>query len=58
MAWVGCVAGMETPLTIRVDDTTGALTVDLQRLHAEGMEASSPSGACHYFDVARFSAPT
>ena len=48
---------METPLTIRVDDATGAPTVELLRLHAEGMEANSPSGACHYFDVAEFQRP-
>jgi len=48
---------MDTPLTIRVDDASGAPTVELLRLHAEGMEANSPPGACHYFDVADFQRP-
>lgn len=38
-------------LVIRVDDVSDERTIDLLRLHAEGMEAASPPGTCHYFDA-------
>ncbi len=42
---------MADELTIRVDDLSGEPIRDLLRLHAAGMEAASPPGACHYFDL-------
>lgn len=48
---------MNHSLVITPDDATGEATVELLRLHAAGMEANSPPGACHYFDVSALQRP-
>ncbi len=37
--------------TIVEDDLSGSAIIELLRLHAEGMVANSPEGACHFLDL-------
>jgi putative acetyltransferase len=45
-------------LIIREDDLTGAPTLELLRLHLQGMHASSPAGSVYALDLGRLKSPS